>query len=637
MPSHIPSHQDIQRHFPSQLPDSHQSFLASPEASPLKGPSTQRSSGDRVQFLTQLEYEVNVSGTSSSYKSQISESPRRVIGVSTSQLDSQGSRQHSKGSQDAQVVDRGFDTPLDKITDSNETNTSMADNGDRDTPSRRSAVEELDEIFTLGSTVPDSAAVPAPAEPLQSISSAASNPQEIAASFPLAAAPEVTEPLPASVNEPEQPEVQQPEGGPASIGGTQGNEPSATETLQNIIDMAFSAPSAPEKTQTMLPLHPHEEEQVTISPADILGSAMPGLDSQGLAPPATFESSGAGEPIPLGQYYQQPGSTSSSSVGPAQMQHVVTLPFQASLRPQYDTTLVEQKRDITTFGSLFSGEEFIEPDQALVSRIDDLFGKLYALCDYPQDVVGTVLEGLAPAEQIKYACNANSKICFLFELLQGIETDTKVLIIARSRELLRLLGHLTDSLEIGRTSSTLEQPSNDFSDSAASVTLALPEEELDIEAFDLVIGYDHGFGTSPVSRALSPESQAARPPMVLTLVTTHSIEHISLQLPDNLDPLERKNALLSGIVRARSLINDPDRGYPEPHELAGLFCDFLNGKAEDIIWDPASLPDEILDVYFSSQSKSQMPALAEQDNARKRKLVRNGKRSSKPYRLANIK
>jgi hypothetical protein len=382
----------------------------------------------------------------------------------------------------------------------------------------------------------------------------------------------------------------------------QASEPSATQALHNIIDMAFSAP---EETQT-LPLHPHGDEQ-TISPADILKS---GTGAQGLMQPSTYESSG--EPIPLGQH---PESTSSSSPGPVQMQHVITLPFQASLRPQYDATLVAQKGDVTSFGKIFSSEDLIEPEPALVERIDSLFRKLFSLCDYPQDIVGTVLEDLAPAAQIKYACNANSKFCFLFELLQGIETDTRVLIITRSRELVRLLGHLTDALEIGCTS--VEKKINDFTDSAASVTLALPEEVFDTEAFDLVIGYDHGFGASPIARALSPMSQTG--PMVLTLVTTYSIEHIDLQLPDTLDPLERKNALLSGIVRARQLVDDPDRGYPEPHELAELFCDFLNGKADGIVWDPIPLPEEVLDVYLSSQSRSQAPLTAD-ENARKRKL-----------------
>ena len=168
--------------------------------------------------------------------------------------------------------------------------------------------------------------------------------------------------------------------------------------------MAFTAPEASTETQT-LPLHPHGDEQ-TISPADILRS---GSGAHGLMQSSSFESSG--QPMPLGQ---QPESTSSSSPGPVQMQHVVTLPFQASLRPQYDATLVAQKVDVTSFGKVFTSEDLIEPEPALVEKIDSLFSKLFGLCDYPQDVIGTVLEDLAPAEQIKYACNANSKICFLF-------------------------------------------------------------------------------------------------------------------------------------------------------------------------------------------------------------------------------
>ena len=142
--SHIPSHQEISSQIQSQLqfPETSQSSAIVPAGGlGARNPSAQNSSGDRVYFLTQLDYEINLSATSSSYKSQISESPQRVLVAATSQLEPQSQRsqrqfEDSKGSQDAQVVDRGFGSLLEKITDSNSSQSNMADGGNPDTPSR---------------------------------------------------------------------------------------------------------------------------------------------------------------------------------------------------------------------------------------------------------------------------------------------------------------------------------------------------------------------------------------------------------------------------------------------------------------------------------------------------------------------
>lgn len=387
---------------------------------------------------------------------------------------------------------------------------------------------------------------------------------------------------------------------------------SATEALQSIVDMAFSQPEVLAPSGTLAPGDVHH---TTISPADIVGIDV----SQGIDPSGVFGTSSSA--VPMNQQYetQSPLKSQSGTETPVQMHHLVTLPFQSSLRPTYDETLLENRRAVTTFGEIFNSPEFREPEPDLVGEVDKLLNKLYNICDYPQDVVGTSLERLPPLEQTKYCCDANSKFSFVFELLQGIETDMSFLIIASSTELLSLLFNVADALEIGCTATALNKH-NEYSDSAASVTLILSNEQFDISEIDVVVGFDHTFRQSPVAQTVSDGDNATQPPLVLTLITTHSIEHIDMQLPAGMHALERRNALLSGIVNARKLVDDPDRGYPEPHELASLFYEYINGKAESIIWEPIPLPSEVLDIYESSQMLSQIPATVEQDNSRKRKL-----------------
>ncbi|KAG6009967.1 hypothetical protein E4U21_000738 [Claviceps maximensis] len=432
--------------------------------------------------------------------------------------------------------------------------------------------------------------------------------------------------------------------------------PSAVQSLQYIVDMCFQGPNLP-ALGTTIPDTAHNPEPATVSLADIstpqnleiaalplISSLLPQEGSSPIDLPRTDPLSSAVIPIPLDQPQADEESdddSSDASREPIVLKHTVTLPFQASLRPLYDDTLLRYKKEVTQFGDVFSREEYAEPDEALVYKIDQVLSQLHNICDYPPDVVGSTLEELPSDQLIKYCCDGNAKFNFLFELLQGLTKETRILIVARSVELLKLLYRLAEALGVQCICEDIGQSfTADSGTSVARIHLILPERIIDEDDFDVVVGYDHSFGSSEIGKKLEPEIPDARSPLVLMLVTTHSIEHIDLYVPSDLVPLERKNALVSGIVRARQLVGDPDRGNPEPHELASLFLDYLNGLVEGIIWDPVPLPEDVLDVYLNSQSRSQIPAAHTPDvvgNARKRKLDDSNDDDAKRMRMLPLK
>lgn len=418
---------------------------------------------------------------------------------------------------------------------------------------------------------------------------------------------------------------------------------SAVQSLQNLINDILDDPDTP-ASGAIVPDALHSSGPHTVSLADISTSQhgvertalplMPSLSPQDEpAPSNVFQSSGV--PFPMAQPKEDSDDDSSeTSQEPIPLKHIITLPFQARLRPLYDDILLDSKKEITQFGAIFNSETYVEPDDALVQKIDDVFGRLHNICDYPPECIGTALESLPSTQLIKYCRDANAKFNFLYELLQGLTEETRVLIVARSAELLSLLYRLCEALhldcvceDIGRSQKT---------SSNATVTLVLPTRMVDEDDFDVVIGYDHFFGASEIGKKLEPVIPDARSPLVLILVTIHSIEHIDLYLPEDLTPLEKKNALMSGIVRARQFLAEPDRGLPEPHEPASVFLDYLNGLAKGIAWNPVPVPEEILDIYVESQSRSQMPTAAgntELENARKRKLDDSEDENAKRMRV----
>ncbi|KAM3540466.1 hypothetical protein ARSEF1564_006601 [Beauveria bassiana] len=636
--SKIPAETNTDSAIPSRQKDAkEQSFSGVPRFNstsdssnqPAKSPqitardSLPASLGEAPEFLTQIEIpEHSTLLTSSPHPGQPS-APLSQAATSPPQASHQTSH-------DAQVVPNFFDTVLERALDSKETNNipaqdptpeshhtysyipdeidleeiSMADS----TGTQRSAVDELNDLFTMNPTTD---------------SQAQSHDRN---------QPAATEDGASEIFKMQNQPSQNPSASVDSLDPNHWHPPTVeavdeSDLTASTSGIAFNT-QPDTHAQLLIPMYSHEGLPGTISPSEILasagavsdGNAGPILEPPGVIPAAVFGSSA--EPIIAGQ--QSPGSPSSSATSddPVLMHHLITLPFQASLRPQYDDILLAHRKHVKEFSEVFSKEEYVEPNHSLVQKIDELFCALRNICDYPQNLIGTSLEKLSPPDQVKYACDANPKFSFVFELLQGIETNIRVLIVAQSVELLRLLAHVAATLDIDCSARALESLHNVSNNSACNVTLALPNHEFDIDEFEVVIGFDHSFGSSPVAQALLREGQAVRPPMVLTLVTTHSIEHIDRQLQGELNPLERRNALLASIVNARKLTSDPDPGYPEPHSIATMFYEFLNGAAEEVFWDPISLPEDVLDIYMSSQSQSQsqQPAVAETESSRKRKL-----------------
>lgn len=413
---------------------------------------------------------------------------------------------------------------------------------------------------------------------------------------------------------------------------------SVAEELADIFSPVFgeSGSGQPQSVPEPVQAEPIEAEQTTVSLADISRQPEPAYKD---IPLLSFTHSN--EPLmpePSSdvthseQVHSEPSPTESSASPPAAQpssatlqQHTVTLPFQASLRQRYNNIIVEYRVPFLEFNRCFSGEDYSEPDPSLVNRINELFNNLLNVCDYPENIVGSDLERLPPAQQAKYCCDANPKFNFIFELLSGIEDHSSILIVARSPELLRLLSHLAESLKMQFSCEAIGRSDVSTGGSSSRLVLALPTEDIDSRDFDVVIGYDHSFRHSSVAQGLSRNPSANRRQLILVLVTTHSIEHIDLHIPEDLPPMERKSVLISTIVRAWNLVESPNHGYQEPHEIAALFLQFLASDEDTPMWDPIPVPEAILDVYVHTQSQLQMPStISQQDRetGRKRKHVR---------------
>ena len=391
---------------------------------------------------------------------------------------------------------------------------------------------------------------------------------------------------------------------------------SATEMMRKLLNEDYN--------------EPQNVQPATVSPADVsLPSeaerlTLPVLTSHEHANSGLYDSSG--HSITLAQLPQtdkdvSPRSSESEEVGASYM---VTLPFQASIRSLYDEILFKNRSDVTKFTDVFTTEILTEPELSLINTIDNLFHQLRNLCDYPENVLEGPLRDIPVSQKVRYYLDANAKMNFLYEFLQAIAKDTRILIVARSSDLLRLVCDIAEALQLECACEALGYSApNPESPVRLTLSLLSQSNEIDARQYDVVIGYDGSFSDSAFFHQLNDENTDKKQPLVLRLITTYSIEHIEAELPPTANELEHKSALLLSIVNARPLLADPPR-LPQPPFVAKIFSDYVNDEVQSIAWDPEPIPPSVVDVYANSQSLSQMPRESSFDpetGGRKRKIV----------------
>ncbi|KAL6924432.1 hypothetical protein FSST1_001706 [Fusarium sambucinum] len=406
------------------------------------------------------------------------------------------------------------------------------------------------------------------------------------------------------------PEAPAPSISPASIMANP-HRSVVPDSMREMIDRAYSN-SRESIARSLLSQEPHDRTPSnTISPAAISRVIDPleiahtfNLTNRNTIP---SEIDSPGPSITMGQIPdEQESDISSQSSQPevGHTQHVITLPMQASKRPHYGQIIKDYKVEIEAFSAPFTGETGEQPSKFLVQKIRGLFDRLFDICDYPPNVVGTALESEPSADIAKFCCDSNPKFNFLFELMTALdEKEKEILIVIRNQELMRLVFALTEVAKIECSAEGINRRTN--FPSATRITLALWNEDFNPFNFDAVIGFDYRYIRSGIAMQLA-SGTGRKSPVVLLMVTTYSAEHVSLHSLDDASELEQTNAMLAWAVHAGRYLEDPERGYGEPHEIAGIFAGYLNGINGTLNWEPQGIPRDVFNIFEGPMSQNQL-------------------------------
>lgn len=284
---------------------------------------------------------------------------------------------------------------------------------------------------------------------------------------------------------------------------------------------------------------------------------------------------------------------------------LVTLPMAANSRARYLETISHNKAAMIAFGNIFNESYSRVPDPALVAKMDSFFERLLALCDLPAFDDSPL--DLSKEEMKKHAINSNSKFLFLYEFLTGLwGINIRVLVLSQPGRVFEYIEAVVSAAGFPYTILGQEPPSGQ---SVEGLTVVLAVVGQDLSKFeggvDVVIAFDHTARSVQLPASLGYGSMA---PIVLSLVVTYSLEHIDqqlLQLDPDLDGLQRKNALNLAIATAKEHLRNPKRGFPEPHEAAEMFYNFLRSPEGGLAWEPHPLSPDIFDIYISTQDHTQ--------------------------------
>ncbi|GAB1314364.1 Chromo domain-containing protein [Madurella fahalii] len=284
---------------------------------------------------------------------------------------------------------------------------------------------------------------------------------------------------------------------------------------------------------------------------------------------------------------------------------VVTLPMAANTRSKYLETIAENKATMIEFGEVFANSVSSLPDAELVAKMDRIFEQLLSLCDLPA-YDDTLLE-LGTGEMMKHATGSNSKFSFVYEFLNGLwDINARVLILSQPGRVFDYLQAIVSAADFPYTVLGQADVIGQLRE-GMSVILAVAGQDLTMVqgVVDVVLAFDHAARSVELPAGLGYDSMV---PIVLSLVATYSLEHIDQQLlqqePD-LDGLERKNALNLATAAAKEHLRNPERGYPEPHEAAEIFANFLRSPEAGLAWEPHPLPADVFELWLSSQDRAQ--------------------------------
>jgi hypothetical protein len=250
-------------------------------------------------------------------------------------------------------------------------------------------------------------------------------------------------------------------------------------------------------------------------------------------------------------------------------------------------------------------------DASLVKDIDSMIEDLDRLCNHQDLIVDDFsTQKLESVErQAKWAENISTKCIFLAEFLALMQTEEKqIAILVRPGRMLEILEALF--VWHGFVYNRADQSGYAGNTSGGPMKISLIPTEGNILGFDppsIVIAFDSTYPSFPYLKELRTNPTFQNKPVpLLSLIVTHSIEHLEKCFDKNLDPIERKIKLVSCLTQIGDGVGKLSSEYHVPPMAAKAVAEYLIHGAREGTWPLLPMPNiEDLDLNIESSQYEQ--------------------------------
>ncbi|KAI1104866.1 hypothetical protein F4804DRAFT_168901 [Jackrogersella minutella] len=286
-------------------------------------------------------------------------------------------------------------------------------------------------------------------------------------------------------------------------------------------------------------------------------------------------------------------------------EHLVTLPFYSNSRPVYNDVLREHEDLIREYNASFLMLPYGKPHPTTVSKLDEMFSRLFDICDLPPFM--ETVPSMTPAEVTKHVVGTNAKFAFVDELLTclaDVKSDKKILILVRPGKTMDLLGKAVESKGYcySRSGQEVVGLSTARHTLVVAISSTLETSSSIPDDVDAVIAFDHTYRPE-----LLPSSLRESSPPLLVLTNTCSIQHLNMRVSESLELLERKNVLVLALVKAMRYVEDVGSSQiTQLHRAAEVFSDYIQDPDnDDFYWDPQEVPENVFEDLHAASSQAQ--------------------------------
>jgi hypothetical protein len=315
------------------------------------------------------------------------------------------------------------------------------------------------------------------------------------------------------------------------------------------------------------------------------------------------------QPSPKASPEVESESTMLRVITQGEDEYIVPLPMVSQTRDIYVQTLLNYKSQRLSF---LTDEVF---DQSLVGEIDNMLNELIRLCDHQDLILNDFSTQRMDSEetQAKWAENISTKCIFLAELLPQLQPyDQHIVVLVRSGRMLEILESLFKWH--GFVYNRADEPGWNGNDAGGPMRVTLLPtggEIYIVESASVVIAFDStAESVSYLNEIRAHPSSSTLAPLV-SLITTHSVEHLEKCFPTNIEPIERKIKIVSCLSKISDNVGKLDlEQYPDPPNAAKAVAEYVVNITSGEVWPIPPMPE----IEGIDSSGLNSPRLYERNN-----------------------